>query len=473
MRKLMTTLATAVLAAGCAVGPSYQRPAVELPDQWPEGVRLSMDERADWREWWQRYGDPVLDRLVRQAVSDNLDLRAAAARVHEARASLGLSRANEYPSVQAQADATRGEASSPAQPTADGPSTTLGVAGTLAYELDLFGRLDRATEAAQARLLDNVFSRDAVRLTVITDVVTTYFQLRGTQAQIALTESTITSRREAYELEQVRYDNGASTELALRQAEAELESARARLPALREQASKLRRALAVLVGTPPRGLLAPERLETRALAALEPAVAVPKLLPSGLLQRRPDIRAAEAGLIAANADVGAAEAAWYPQLNLEATVGSEGLDVGDLFSGPAALWQLGGTVVQPLLDFGRRSARIEGAKARKEQAELQYRATLRDAFVEVGDALSSLRRAREELDVRARQVAALEEGVALAERRYSEGYSGYLEVLDARRALFEAQLSRTQAARTQLVATATLFKAMGGGWRPPTDLTDS
>ena len=457
-RWLPLTLLTAVLA-GCTVGPDYQRPDLALPEQWPEPVRLSMDEQLQWANWWQRYQDPVLDQLVSQALSDNLQARIALVRIQEARAQLGLAEANRWPTIDAQLGASRGETTPDS-----GPRTLYSIAGVLGYEADLWGRLSRATESAQAQLLQVSVTEEALRLSLVTDVATTYFSLRAAERQVRTAEATIESRRQAFSLEESRFRNGASTELALRQSEAELAQAQAQLPQLQRQAAQLRRALAILVGAEAERVISPEALPEVQLTQIAFDTRLPQRLPSELLERRPDIRAAEAGLMAANANIGVAKAAWFPRLNFAASVGGGASELGDVFSSAGVLWQLSGSLLAPLFDFGRRQALYDTAVARRDIAELQYRATIRDAFREVGDAWTLLQTATARLEALNRQVAALSTSVDLAQRRYENGYSALLEVLDARRALFAAELAQSEAVRDRLAATATLFKALGGGW---------
>jgi len=472
MVKPLSAFVLSALLAGCAIGPDYQRPAEELPAQWPAPVAAAMTAQTDWAQWWQRYQDPVLDRLVAEALANNLDVRIAAARIEEARAALGLSEAQRYPTLGIQADLARGEPNGSLLAASNGPRTTYRIAGALNYEVDLWGRLTRGTEAARAQLLQVSFAAEALRLALVTDLVVAYFDLRALQQQIRTTEATIESRREAYKLEESRVRNGASTALALRQSEAELSRAEAQLPLLVRQAARLERALALLVGSTAPDVITPQPLPAGELSAIAFSTELPRRLPSALLERRPDIRAAEAGLMAANANVGVARAAFFPQLNLAATLGTGALRAGDLFTGPATLWQLGGSVFASVLDFGRRRAVVDTAEARRDVAELQYRATVRDAFREVGDAWTLLTTADQRLAALNRQVEALQAAVTLAERRYESGYSPFLDLLDARRALFDAQLAQTEAVRDRLAATATLFKALGGGWPSEAEADD-
>lgn len=467
MRKLLAAMAGAVLLAGCAVGPDYEEPALDLPEQWPEHVLLSDEDREAWQQWWTRFDDPVLDRLVARALDDNLDIRLEAQRILEARAQLGLADADQYPTVEGQAEAAREnqpETTAGAVPGAAGPGNLFSVTGTLAYEVDLWGRLARQEEAAGARLRESVFSRDAVRLNVVSDVVATYFDLRAAQRQLSITERTLESRRRTYELEQARYDAGETDALALRQAESELETTRARIPGLRERVRTLESALAVLVGMSPAELLEQLDFAEGSLVDVRLPEDVPSVLPSELLQRRPDIRAAEAALIAANAEIGVAEANRLPSLNLTAFLGSTAAETDDLFTAPAETWGVGASLLGPILDFGRNAARVDTAEARRAQAETQYRMTVTTAFREVRDALVLYETTQERVEAVERQVEAIDETRRIAQVRYDEGLTSFIELLDAQRALLDAELSLAEAKRDRLSATATLFKAMGGGW---------
>lgn len=253
----------------------------------------------------------------------------------------------------------------------------------------------------------------------------------------------------------------------MRQAEAELETSRAGLPGLRAEAEQRRRALAVLVGDTAAVLSGLDDLGDHGLPDLpDAATELPQTLPSEMLVRRPDVRAAESFLVAANADIGATRAEWLPSVNLAGIFGTAATTPGDLFTSGSTLWEVIGTATVPILDFGRRQAQVEEVEEAREIAELQYRSTIQEAFREVGDAWTLMNAADERMTVREREVAARIEVAQLAERRYLGGYVPYLEVLDARRSLFDARLTMTEAARDRLVATATLYRALGGGWDP-------
>ncbi|ABI56756.1 efflux transporter outer membrane subunit [Alkalilimnicola ehrlichii MLHE-1] len=476
MRKAITALAAVLILAGCAVGPDYQAPEMDLPEAWPESSLLADGERAAWVDWWKRFDDPTLNQLVERAVANNLDIRLQAARLEEARARLGMASAEQLPTVDLQAEAARERGPATLQPAFPGveprarTDNLFSVSGVLGYEIDLFGRLAREREAAEAFLLENVFSQDAVRLNLIADVVTTYFDLRAAQQQLAITENTLVSREETYALERVRYEAGETDELTLRQAEAELQSTRAEIPLRQEQVSTLEGVLGVLVGMSPAELMTLDEMdlgEYTPLEAIHLPEDLPATLPSELLERRPDVRAAEAELMAATAAIGVAQAERLPRLNLTALLGTAATDTSDLFTGAAETWGLGSSVAGPLFDFGRGRAGVEAAEAMAAQSRARYQATVISAFNEVRDALSLYRTSSQRAQAIRAQVAAVERTSQLAELRYQEGFIGFIEVLDAQRSLLAAELALAEAVRDQLNATATLFKALGGGWAQP------
>ncbi|MGJ7459359.1 efflux transporter outer membrane subunit [Halomonas sp. MA07-2] len=466
MRKaLPVLLLSTALLAGCAVGPDYRAPALDLPEQWPEHVLLSAEARADWQQWWRQFEDPYLDGLVARAVDDNLELRLQLARIQEARARLGLARAEQLPSVSAQAEAARERTPGTVSPFGQSTANTFSLAGVLDYEFDFWGRLAREREASEALLEQSLFAHDAVRLNVIVDVVATYFDLRSAERQLRITQATAESREETFRLEQLRFDVGESDELALRQAQSELESTLAQLPGQRERVRVLEGALALLVGMSPAELMSELDYGDTDLEAISLPDGVPAMLPSELLSRRPDIRSAEAGLIAANAGIGVAEASRLPRFNLGGLLGTAAGDAGDLFTSAAGTWGLSATVMGPLVDFGRSTSRIDTAEALAEQAEVQYRATVAQAFNEVRNALVTYEASGERVEAIRRQLTAFERTLELAEVRYREGFVGFIELLDAQRAMLAAELALSEAMRDRLTATATLFKALGGGWQ--------
>lgn len=465
--------ALALLLAGCAVGPEYQAPDIELPESWPAHITLEQQARDDWHRWWQRFEDPALNRLVERASEDNLELAIQLGRIREARAQLGFADAERFPTVGYQAEANRERTPGAALPIDVQPVQELltstnnqySLAASLEYEIDLWGRLANQRAAAMAALQESLFARDAAELGVIGDVVTTYVSLKSTEAQQALMEETLAAYQETYRLQALRFEHGDISELELRQAEAEWRNLQAELPSLKQQVETLRGALGTLVGMSPDELLTTLDTGTSRLDDLAQPVGIPAVMPSAMLQRRPDIRSAEAALIAATAQIGVAEANRLPSLNLSSFLGTTAASTSDLFSDVARTWGVGASVMGPLFDFGRSQSGVESAEALAEQAEAQYRLTVLTAFNEVRDALYSY-------DFSERRMAAIDEQLeAVARTRelavlmYDQGQVSQLERLEAERNLLSARLAQADARREQLAATATLFKALGGGWQ--------
>ncbi len=469
MFERLTSGVAVLLLTGCASFIPYPTPDMSLPAQWPQQAVLvaQADSAHDWRRWWQSFGDPELDRLVERAQAGNDDVRLQMARVEEARARLGLARAEQWPSVGVQADAARlrqagetlglGDARGPVR-------NNFSLAGLLGYELDLWGRLARERDAAEALLNENLFVRDALRLAVITDVVTTYFNLRSAQLQQDIVSETLQTREEARRIEQIRFEAGETDELTYSQARSELATTRAQLPLIEGQVRRLESALGVLVGLDPAELFADRIVSAGKLDALVEPERIPSDLPSELLSRRPDLQAAMAALDAASARVDVAETARLPSINLGLLLGATTLQFGDLFSAGAETWNAGASLTTPLFDFGRNRARVETAEAQRTQAAIRYQAVVRNAFAEVRDALSFYDTSGARLEATREQVEVVARTRELAELRYREGSIGMIERLDAQRALLAAELAYAGARSDRLVATATLFKALGGGW---------
>jgi multidrug efflux system outer membrane protein len=457
----------AALLAGCmTVGPDYKRPATDVPEQWPA---MPAQGEAVPANWWLAYNDPVLNRLVDDALLNNLDLRQAIARVAEARAALGITRADQYPGVTAQAGASRNRASENsvlAFPGVDPEYSDYRASLNVGYEIDFWGKYRRATEAARADLLASRFSRDAVRLTLVTDVARGYFALRALDAQAEVARRTISSRLASTALQRKRFEAGLASEFDLRQSEAEAAQAQALLPSIESRQAQQETALAVLVGRSPREIVTRPVDRGSAIEAIVPPPAVPAGLPSELLERRPDLRAAEQALVSANARIGQAKAAYYPSISLTGVLGVESTSLGDLFKTSSRYWTLGANAAQTVFDAGRTGSQVEAAKAREQQALAQYQSSIQRAFKDALDALVVQRKARETLEAETVRRDALKTALDLAQMRYDNGISSLLDVLISERALLDAELNRVEAQRAQLSATADLFKALGGGWTP-------
>jgi multidrug efflux system outer membrane protein len=450
-------------AAGCTLGPDYARPAVPTPAAW-RGPAEGAGSLADLA-WWDLFRDEALQALVGEALEANKDLRLAVARVDEARAQLGVTRSGQFPQLDANGQvATRRSSEVGAPPLPAGVDAESGQFRTtldLAFELDLWGRLRRATEAARAELLATEEARRTVVLTLVSDVAQAYFEILDLDRELDVARRTVASRRASLDLLRLRFREGLTAELDVRRAEAELASAAATVPDLERRLAQTEHRLSVLLGRNPGTVARGRPLED------QPAPPeIPAGLPSALLERRPDIRQAEQRLVAANARIGEARAAFFPQVTLTGLFGVESAELGDLFTGPARVWSLGPRVTLPLFNAGRNRARLEAAEARRTQALVQYEQAVQQAFREVEDALVAHRKARETRLEQEAQVAASRRALDLAELRYRNGLATYLDVLDAQRRLFSGELALAATRRAQLVALVQVYKALGGGWTP-------
>lgn len=459
--KMLRRLAMVLLLAGCAVQPDYQRPELELPQAWKE----SAPRPPPAEPWWRVYGDAALEHLIDEALANNTDVLVAAARVDEARALLGEARSALRPEVSANASAGRSLSSTATGLIPPGVArersdyrATLDVS----YELDIFGRLRAASDAARADLAANEAVRDAVRLALTARVASSYYGLLALDAEVDLTRRALGLRAEALDLQRRRRAAGVISDYDLRQLEAEAATVRAQLPPLERDREVEEAALAALVGRSPRSVF--EDAVTRAALSADAAgaVAVPAGLPSDLLLRRPDLVQAEQQLVAANARVAVARSAYFPSIRLTGSLGSESAELGDLFTGPAGIWSLAAAVAQPLYAGGRLDAQRDAAAARERAALAQYQGAVRNAFREVRQALSAQARARESFEAQSARVDALQETLRLARLRYESGIASQLDVLDAERGLLAAQTARIDALRGQRAAVADLYRALGG-----------
>jgi len=458
----------ALAITGCAVGPDYKRPTMVEPPGWrtpTEGAGSVAD-----LGWWQIFEDSVLQNLIRAATNENTDLRLAVARVAEARAQLAVTRSAQFPQLDGQASYTNqrfSQKSFPARalggiPGSGGLDPQQDFYSTgfdLSFELDLWGRLRRATEAARADLLASEENGRMVLTTLISDVAQTYFDLLELDREANIDRRTLESRRASLELVRRRFEGGLTNELDVRRAEQELAAAAETVPDIERRIAQTENRLSILLGRNPgaiaRGLV---------LDAQTTAPTVPAGLPSALLDRRPDIRQAEERLVAGNARIGEAKAAFFPRISLTGTFGLESASLSDLFTGPARMWQVGPTVTFPIFHGGRLRGNLRAAEARHEQALIQYQQTIQQAFREVDDALVFHGKAREIRTERETRVTAARRALELANLRYSNGIGTYLDVLDAERQLFAAEVDLAATTRDQLTAVVQIYKALGGGW---------
>ncbi len=446
------------------VGPDYRRPAVEAPGAWRTGAEAQKQDSASLVDtrWWEQMGDPVLNDLIGVAMRESKDLPVASARVEEFAAQYGVVRADLFPQVGAGAQYERqrvtergaNEFSSGYKFTTDSFSTTLNAS----WEIDIWGRVRRASEAARAQLIASEEGRQAVILSLVSSVAASYVNLRNLDRQLEIAEKTVDSRKKSLELFEQRFKVGLISEMELFQVKTLYEDALASVPQLKNSIAQQENGLCVLLGRDPGPIPRGRNIDQLVLPQ------VPAGLPSELLTRRPDIRQAEQNLIAANAQIGVARAAYFPAISLTGLLGVASGELSKLFTGPARVWSYGASLAVPIFTAGKISGQVRVAEAQREQALIAYRQAIQNAFRDVENSLVDQGMTRQQLAVRGKQVEDFTKYVYLANLRYENGYSNYLDVLDAERSLFNSQLSYVQNQASLFQALINLYKAMGGGW---------
>lgn len=453
-------LACAVALGGCIVSRvDPQKPELPLPAALP-AVAPASTPLPD--PWWKIFADPTLDQLVDEALTHNTDVTVAAARVAQARAGLRIANADRLPTLDAEGQAVRSKPSTAvAAPGTQRLDTTYTVQGVVGYELDLWGRYARAADSARAALLSSEFGREATKLSLTGEVARGYFGLIAAAEQLARALDTLATRDESLRLEKLRLDAGESDEFTFKRAEADAAVTRKSVRQLELEISQRTNAMAVLLGRSPQDLV--ERTLAVNHTTLPAQVVLPAELPSTVLERRPDIGAAEAALNASAADIGVARAELFPRISLTGVFGSVSPELDDLFTKPMEAWSAAGNILQPIFQGGRLRANVARAKATREQRKAEYARTVQIAFRDVLDALRGQTLIADVRDANAQQVAALRRATELANLRYSQGDIAYLELLDVRRGLFQAEIDLVAAQRDALLNTVDLALAVGGG----------
>ena len=458
MKARLATISIAVLLASCVVGPDYERPEIETPEEFRQ--RVSTGKSISNTPWWELFDDAELERLIIIALEESKDLAIATARLEETRARLGFVRADQFPRLDGVADASRGNVLSQFLPGA-GIQNNYVLAAELSFEVDLFGKLRRSTEAARAELLASEDARITVLISLIADVASTYFLLRDLDQRYEISARTFKTRRKSTQLVRARFDRGTVPKLDVNQAEIQEAQAVVQLAVFERQVIQTENLLNVLLGRNPGPVARGASIEDQIMPP-----EVPAGLPSELLERRPDVRAAEQSLAAQTARIGVAEALRFPSLSLTATAGYASTELTQLTDSNLAIWNIGANVFAPLFNAGQNKRRVEIEIARTEQLLNAYELTVLQAFREVEDALVSVRTLRDESAARNLQVRAARSAAFLSQARYFGGVTSYLEVLDTERSLFRTELAASAVRRAQLVAVVDLYKALGGGWMP-------
>jgi outer membrane protein, multidrug efflux system len=442
------------LISGCAVGPNYARPEGPTPPAFrADTAPADLASLADLK-WFELFKDEHLQEMIRTALVQNFDLRSAVVRVELARANLGLTRADQFPTIEASAGIT-------AQRSAGSSRTFATVAGDLlSFEIDVWGRLRRATEAARADLLASDNFRKAVITTLVSDVASAYFNLLELDMELAIARRTLQLREDSLTIIQNRERGGLGTLLEIRQGEQLVHAAAQLIPDVEQLIEQTENQISLLLGGSPTTIA-----RGRSLIDQEQPPAVPGGLPSALMDRRPDILVAEQNLVAANAIIGVAKAAYFPRISLTGFLGGQSDALSNLFSGPARIWQFVPQVTQPIFNAGRLRSNVRLATAQQELALIDYQRVIQTAFREVSDSLIQYRKVRE---IRAQQellVATLQERSRLSYVRYRGGIDTLLNALDADRDLFDAELRLAHTRRNELLALVQLYRALGGGWQ--------
>jgi multidrug efflux system outer membrane protein len=460
MPNVVISFLLALTLFGCAVGPNYQRPSVGSPPSW----RFEEKEAREVANtaWWEQFEDPVLNDLIQTALKEDKDVKIAAARVEEFMGRHVTTCAALFPQVGTGASAGRSRSTekgpAPFSSAVENPADSYQVFLNASWEIDLWGKLRRATEAARGDLLSTEEGRRAVILTLVTSVASAYVNLRGHDKQLDIAKRTVESREESYNLFKLRLQKGVISETELYQAKSEYEQALATIPFLEKTIAQQENLLSVLLGRNPGPI---PRGKTVDELVLPP---VPAGLPSDLLANRPDIRQAEQDLIAANARIGVAKSLYFPSISLTGLFGSASTDLSNLFSGPAKVWSFAAPLTAPIFTGGAIRGQVRSAEAVQQQALLRYQQSIQASFREVEDALVDQKKSREQLEVQARLLESLRNYVRLARLRFDNGYTSYIEVLDVERSLFNAELAQAQTKGVFFQALVNLYNAMGGGW---------
>jgi multidrug efflux system outer membrane protein len=454
---------------GCTVGPNYQRPKLATPGEFRAPTPLPPQQAASIADvkWFEIFKDQQLQALIRTALAQNYDLRDATARVEAARANLGITRSYQFPQFAAsggvELNRLSRDGAEPIPPILlPDQNRNFGEVSLnlLSFEVDLWGRLRRATEAARANLLNAEENRKTVITTLVSDVATAYLQMRELDYELQISNETLETRQESLNLVKSRQSGGVATRLDMRQAEQLVDTAAQTIPVLQQQIEQTENQIHLLLGEPP-GKVPRGRI----LTAQDLPPDVPPGLTSTLLERRPDIRAAEQNLIAANADIGVAKAAYFPQLTLSGFLGGQSTQLTNLISGPTSAWSLAPQLAQPIFTAGRLRSNVRLTEAQREEALIEYEKTIQTAFMEVSNSLIAHQRTRESREKQEELVVALTDRTRLAYIRYRGGVDTQLDALDADRDLFSAELQLSQIRLGELLTVVQLYKALGGGWQ--------
>ncbi len=466
MNTRMLAALVAIAVAGCTVGPDYVRPGVDTPTAW----RIDYPKAAAVAntKWWEQFGDPVLNNLIETALRENRDVRIAAARVDQFAGALVSTRSQLYPQIGYGADVSRARSSRvgvpPLPPGADPYFTLYQASLGASWQIDLFGRVRRLSEAAQAQVYASEQAQRGVVLTLVTSVASSYIALRALDRQLEIAKATAANFGETLRIFNLRFKRGVVSQTEVSQVESQYQQALAAIPAISQQIAAQENLISILLGRNP-GPIPRGKSIDQLVAPLIPAD-----LPSALLQRRPDILQAEQNLVAANANIGAARAQYYPTISLTGALGSISTAFGNFLTGPASAWQLAAGITGPIFTAGAIEGQVRSAEGAQQQALFAYEQTILNAFRETNDALAGSGNRADEAAVQAKRVVSLREFARLSRLRFDSGLASYLDVLVAENELFAAELATVRTQADSYVQLVSVYQAMGGGW---VDLADS
>lgn len=459
-RRILAAGLGAALLAGCTLGPDYQRPELKAPATFqyePQQVAETADTA-----WWKQFQDPVLEQLIDEALKHNTNVQIAVANVEQAAAVLTQTRSQLFPAVGYGAGGGRERTREPAfaaqLPNYPNPTSAYQAALQASWEIDLWGRIRRQSEAAFANVLATDEARRGVILSLVAQVANGYLQLRGLDAQLDVAKKTLQTYKESVDLFTLQFQYGQVSMMNVAQAQSQYETAAAQIPLIESQIAQTQNSLAVLIGRDPGPILRGKSVYDLQLPQ------VPAGVPSQLLERRPDLAQAEQQLIAANAQIGAAKALYFPTISLTGAFGSASADLSKLFSGPAKVWSYAGTLAGPIFTFGAVSGQVAQAEAAQNAALLNYQLSIRNAFADVDNALVANQKLKDQLGAQVKLVAALQQYNELARLQYDGGYTSYSTVLQAEQALFPAELNLASIRAQVFGSSVNIYKAMGGGW---------
>jgi len=458
MRILLIVVAVAASVAGCMVGPDYKRPDVEMP----QAFRYDNGQASDIADsaWWRQFNDPVLDQLIAEALANNKSVQIATANVERASGILTTTRSALFPQINYSGNWARQRLSdnNVTRAPAPNPYNNFQVLGGASWEIDLWGRIRRLTEAAQASLLATVEARRGVILSLTAEVATSYIQLRALDDQLVIARNTMKTYGESVKLFELQNKYGQVSGMTVEQARSQYETAAAQIPQIETQIAQTENALSILLGRNPTPIPRGRRLNELTVPV------VPSSLPSTLLERRPDILQAEQNLVAANAQIGAARALYFPSISLTGAAGGSSEDLSNLFLGPSRTWNFIGSVTGPIFTAGNIRGQVRQAEASRQAALRAYEQTIQAAFADMENSLVSRQKLGEQLVAEERRVASYKEYARFADLQYNGGYTPYLTVLNAQQQLFPAELNAVQTKAASLVSIVNIYKAMGGGW---------